>query len=327
VRPLVFALLSLPLLARAEQKTASSAVAPMVVERVSAVVNDTVILESEVVMRAAPMLADISTVDAQERAREWRTILRKVVDQMVDEELIVEAAAEAKLEVTEDEVQKAVDEIKRQNKITDRQLEQALAQQGTTLATYRKDVRRQILRLRAVSTLVRPRVSVTDDAVKARYEKISGQSAVVTEVHLRHILLGLPDKPSASQVDAARKRAGELVDRARGGEDFAVLAKEASQDSSTKDQGGDLGWYKRGELPTDWEEIVFAMDAGETRGPVQGPRGLHVFQLVENKKDAVRPFDEVKDSLREQIFNEEMEKQTKVWLQELRKKAHVEVKI
>jgi parvulin-like peptidyl-prolyl isomerase len=128
-------------------------------------------------------------------------------------------------------------------------------------------------------------------------------------------------------VDAARRRAGELVDRARGGEDFATLARETSQDQATRAEGGDLGWYKRGELPTDWEEIVFAMDTGETRGPVQGPRGLHVFQLVDNKKDTVRPFDEVKETLREQLFQEDMEKQTKVWLQELRKKAHVEVKL
>jgi parvulin-like peptidyl-prolyl isomerase len=149
----------------------------------------------------------------------------------------------------------------------------------------------------------------------------------VTEVHLRHILVALPDKPSQPQIDAARRRAGELVDRARAGEDFAALAKANSQDPTTKDGGGDLGWYKRGELPTEWEEIVFAMDQGETRGPVQGPRGLHVFQLVENKTETVRPFDEVKDGLREQIFQEEMEKQTKVWLQELRKRAHVEVKI
>jgi peptidyl-prolyl cis-trans isomerase SurA len=325
VRSLALAFLVLPLAAAAQQKGAPAT--PVVVERVSAVVNDTVILESEVVTRASPHLAEITTLDAQERSREWRQALRKTVDQMVDEELIIEAANEAKLEVTDDEVQKAIEELKRQNRLTDKQLEAALAQQGTTMRQYRKDVRRQILRLRSVSTLVRPRVQVSDEQVKARYEKISGQSAVVTEVHLRHILLALPERPTQAQVDAARRRAGELVDRARGGEDFAALAKEASQDESTKDSGGDLGWYKRGELPTDWEEIVFAMDSGETRGPVQGPRGLHVFQLVDGKKDTVRPFDEVKDELREQLFQEEMERQTKVWLQELRKKAHVEVKL
>jgi peptidyl-prolyl cis-trans isomerase SurA len=326
VRPLA-ALIALGLPLSAAAQDTGSPGAPVVVDRVSAVVNEAIILESEVVQRAAPLLAEITSFDAQERAREWRQIQRKVVDQMVDEELIIEAADEAKLEVTDDEVQKAIDEIKRQNRLTDKQLEAALAQQGTSLRSYRKDVKRQILRLRAVSTLVRPRVQVSDDQVRSRYEKISGQSSVVTEVHLRHILLALPERPNQAQVDAARRRAGELVDRARGGEDFATLARETSQDQATRAEGGDLGWYKRGELPTDWEEIVFAMDTGETRGPVQGPRGLHVFQLVDNKKDTVRPFDEVKETLREQLFQEDMEKQTKVWLQELRKKAHVEVKL
>src|SRR5262249_10820688 len=155
----------------------------------------------------------------------------------------------------------------------------------------------------------------------------SGQSAVVTEIHLRHILLALPERPQPGDIDTARRAAGEIVARARGGEDFQALAKQLSQDTATKNSGGDLGWYKRGELPTEWEEILFAMEPNEVRGPVHGPRGLHVFQVVENKKESVRPFNDVKEQLREQLFQEEMEKQTKVWLQELRKKAHVEIKI
>jgi peptidyl-prolyl cis-trans isomerase SurA len=316
---------SLVVVAHAEDK--QPAAAPLIVERVAAVVNDQIILETEVVQRAAPMMGEVQTTDPKERAREWRTILRRTLDQMVDEELILEAANESKIEVTEDEVKKAIDEIKRQNKLTDSQLDQALSQQGTTLAGYRKDVRRQIMRLRAVSQLVRPRVNVSDEEIKSRYDKISGQAAVATEVHLRHILVGLPDKPTTAQVEQARRRAGELVDRVRAGEDFAALAKERSEDPTTKGEGGDLGWYKRGELPTEWEEIVFAMSKGEVRGPVMGPRGMHVFQMLETRADAVRPFDDAKEQLREQLFQEEMEKHTKTWLQELRKKAHVEVKI
>ena len=242
-------------------------------------------------------------------------------------ELILGAAAEAKLEVSEDEVTKALDEVKRQNKLTDKQLETALAQQGYSLREYRKDLKKQILRLRAVNVLVRPRVQVSEDDIKARYERLSGQSSTVTEVHIRHVLLTLPEKPSSDEMEGARRRAGEIVARVRAGEDLGDLAKTLSQDTATKASGGDLGSYKRGELPTEWEEILFAMSEGEVRGPIRGPRGLHVFQVVENKKEAVRPFAEVKENLREQIFREEMDKQTKVWLQELRKRAHIEIKI
>jgi len=300
----------------------------MSLERVSAVVDNTVILESEVVQRAAPLLAEATEpTDPQAKLRLWRTTFRKALDQMVEEQLIIDAATEAKLEVNDDEVQQAIEQVKRQQKLTDKQLESALALQGTTVAQYKKDVRRQFLRLRAVNVLVRPRVQVSEDEVKAKYEKLSGQSAVVTEVHIRHILVPLPDKPTPADVESARHKAGDLVSRVRAGEDFVGLAKQLSADAQTKGSGGDLGWYKRGELPTEWEEILFAMGAGEVRGPIQGPRGLHVFQLVENKSESVRPFAEVKDQLKEQLFQDEMEKQTKVWLQELRKRAHVEVKM
>jgi len=297
-------------------------------DRISAVVDNQVILESEVVQRAAPLLAETEQPsDPQAKLQLWRQAFRKTLDQMIEEQLIIGAATEAKLDTTDDQVQKAIDELKRQNKLTDKQLETALAAQGTTLAQYKKDVRRQLLRLHAINVLVRPRVQVSDDEVKAKYEKLSGQSAVVTEIHIRHILVPLPDKPQPADLEAARKKASELVTRLRGGEDFAGLAKQFSADAQSKGQGGDLGWYKRGELPTEWEEILFAMDGGEVRGPIHGPRGLHVFQLIENKKESVRPFAEVKDQLKEQLSQEEMEKQTKVWLQELRKKAHVEVKM
>ncbi len=323
------ALLALATVARADDKPAAESTPAsqpgpkdkprVLVERVAAVVNDVVVLDSEVAQRATTM--------GEEDPQKSKSSVRQVLDQLVDEELILGAAAEAKLEVSDDEVQKALDEVKRQNHLTDKQLETALSQQGYTIREYKRDLKKQILRLRAVNVLVRPRVQVSDEDVKSRYEKLSGQSSTVTEVHIRHVLLGLSEKPSSDEMEGARRRAGEIVSRVRAGEEFGDLAKALSDDSTTKGSGGDLGWYKRGELPTEWEEILFAMSEGEVRGPIRGPRGLHVFQVIENKKETVRPFAEVKDQLKEQIFRDEMEKQTKVWLQELRKRAHIEIKI
>jgi parvulin-like peptidyl-prolyl isomerase len=308
---------------------AGAVVHGVVVERVAAIVNDTIVLESEVAQRAAPMLNEAEAPpDPRLKQQQMRTVMRQATDQMIDEELILQAANEAKLEVSDEETTRALEEVKRQNKVTDEQFKQALSQQGYTISDYKRDVRKQILRLRAVNVLVRPRVQVSDADVKAHYEKMAGQSSNVTEVHFRHILIALPDKPSASEMDAARKKAGDLVSRAREGEDFAELVRANSEDAATKATGGDLGWFKRGGgLPTEWEEILFQMQPNEVRGPVRGPRGLHVFQVIDNKKEAVRPFNEVKEQLREQIFNEELEKQTKVWLEELHKRAHVEVKL
>lgn len=299
-----------------------------IVERVAAVVNETVILESEVAQAAAPQLGQLEEIeDLRQRQRQFQAILREALETMVNDELILQAAEEAKLEVTDDEIDKAMNEVKRNNKLTDKQLEQALAAQGYTVAEYRRDVRKQILRLRAQNVLVRPRVAVTDDEVRSHYDKLSGQSAAVVEVKVSHILIALEENAPDIVRKEARRRAGEMVARARAGEDFAGLAAAFSTDLETKDKGGEIGWVKRGELPSEWDEILFSMQAGDIRGPISGPRGLHVFRVAETKKETVRGFEEVKEDLREQLYNEELQKQTKLWLDELRKKAHVEVKI
>lgn len=320
----VLALCALAAVASAERPPKKA----VVVERVVAVVNDTIILESELMQRVAPHAAELQDVsDPRERQRQWRQIVRAELDRMIEEELIVQAAAEANLDVTEEEVEKAIAEVKKQNRLTDEQFEQALRAQGYTMAQYRKDVRRQILQLRAVNVMVRPRVSVTDDEVREHYDRMVGRSAVVLEVKLAHILVALPERPTEADIADARRRAGELVSRARAGEDFGQLALAYSEEKSTKGDGGVLGWFKRGELPTDWEEIIFSMDKGDVRGPVRGPQGLHVFKVMDVKKDQVKPFEQVKDQIRAQLYNEELEKQTRVWLEELRKRAHVEVKL
>jgi peptidyl-prolyl cis-trans isomerase SurA len=325
-------LLFVPSVALAQATPAPAAADPVkkaiVIERVAAVVNDAVILESEVAQKATALLQEQEpTADAKQRQQKWRQAVRQMVEQMVDEELVTQAASEAKLEVNDAEVNRAVEEIKRQNRVTDTQLTQALAAQGVSMAEYRSDVKKQILRMRAVSVLVRPRVQVSDADIKARYDRIAGQSNTVTEIRVRHLLIALPDKPSPELEKDAQRRASDLLARARGGEDFTTLAKANSEDPATKPGGGDLGWYKRGELPTEWEEVLFAMAENEVRGPIRGPRGLHLFQVAELKRESARPFDAIKEQLREQLFGEEMEKQTKVWIDELRRKAHVEVKL
>lgn len=144
----------------------------VVVDRVVAVVNDSIILDSELRRRVEPLAAEFEGItDPRERARRIKMLETQILEEMIDEEIIVQAAQEAQLEVTEEEVDAAVEEIKRQNNVDDEGLERALRSQGYTLSAYRADVARQILRMRAINVLVRPRVNVTDDDVRAAYEE------------------------------------------------------------------------------------------------------------------------------------------------------------
>jgi parvulin-like peptidyl-prolyl isomerase len=317
-----------PVEAQPDDKPAPSSTSRLLVDRVVAVVNEAVILHSELMRRVVPLSAELSSIsDVRERKRRQDKLSEQVLDDMISEELIVQAATESKLDVSAKEVEAALDDIKKQNKLDETQFKEALRMQGYTMSGYRRDVRRQLLRFRAVNMLVRPRVQVSDDEVKARYDETSRRSAAVKRVHLRHVLLALPKDPTSAQVAEAKQRATEVLERARKGEDFATLARRYSDDEATKAAGGDLGWIDRNTLATEWEVIVFSMNKGETRGPINGPRGLHVFHVEELEKNDQQPFDKVKEQIRSELFRREMERQSRQWIAELRKKAHVQKKL
>jgi parvulin-like peptidyl-prolyl isomerase len=297
-------------------------------ERVVAVVNDSIILQSELDARLVPVRAEAAQIaDPQERRRREAKLASQVLDEMVNEELIVQAAEAAKIEVDSSEVQAALDEIKQQNNLDDAGLQQALSQQGYTLAGYKADLRRQLLRLRAVNQLVAPKVNVTDEDVRARYNELQRRSSSVSAVQLSHMLFKLPEHPTEQQLDEAKEKAAKAMERVKAGEPFADVAKQVSEDTSTASGGGELGWFERGSVNPQWEQIVFSMDKGDMRGPVPGPQGLHVFYVTDIKQSNLQPYDQMKDQLQRELRRRELDKATQNWTEELRKKAYIDIKL
>ena len=175
------------------------------VEKIAAVVGDNVVLASEVEEKAAPLLADVSKVtDPDKRAARAASLRREVLDRLIDDELILQQAAELKLTMTSEQVDASIEEIKKQNNIDDDQLREALRGQGMSMATYRADLKRQLLRFRVLNIAVGSRVNVSDEEVKAYYErhmKGSGQHAGARQPHLHR--------------DPRRRRRGDGVPRSR----------------------------------------------------------------------------------------------------------------
>jgi len=299
------------------------------VEYVVAVINDAIILNSELEARRLPVLGEAQQItDPKERERRVAKLTSQVLDEMVNEELIVQAADAAKIEVESNEIQAALDEVKQTNNLDDAGLQSALAAQGYTLAGYKAEVRRQLLRYRAVNQLVAPKVSVTDEDIRARYDQMARRTEQVQAVKLSHMLFKLPEHATEQQITAARERAAKAIDRVKGGEEFAKVAAAESDDDSTKSTGGELGWFQRGSMANpEWEPIVFAMDKGDVRGPVTGPQGLHVFQVSEVKRSDLKPFADMKEQLSRELRRREMDKQTQTWVEELRKKAYIDIKL
>ncbi|MBX3159328.1 MAG: peptidylprolyl isomerase [Deltaproteobacteria bacterium] len=308
--------------------TSPNAGRKVVVERVVAIVNDSIILASELEARMVPMRAEAMQIaDAKERERRLAKLQTQVLDEMVNEELIVQAGEAAKIEVEASEVQAALDEIKSQNSLDDAGLAQVLAAQGFTLANYRTELRRQLMRLRAQNQLVAPKVQVTEEDVRARYDQMQRRSEAVSAVNLSHMLFKLPEHATEQQLTEAKAKAAKAIQRVKAGEEFATVAAEVSEDTGTSTTGGQLGWFQRGSINPEWEQIVFAMEKGDLRGPVTGPQGLHVFFVNEVKKSELKSYDQMKEPLSRELRRRETEKKTQEWLEELRKKAYIDIKV
>jgi peptidyl-prolyl cis-trans isomerase SurA len=305
-----------------------SVVHARVVERIVAVVGEDIILQSELDERARPFMNEVEReIDPQAKKKKLGTIQREVLDRLVDEQLILQQATDLKVNVSAEDIDRAVEDIQKQNNINHDQLVEALKEQNMTLSAYRQDLKRQITRLKVIGIAVRSRVQVSDDDLKTYYDQNVKQSGAERKVRASHIFIAIPDGASAQVMEQKRGLAAQLVQKARAGEDFAKLARENSEDGATRHDGGDLGWFGKGALPPAVEEIVFAMSPGEVRGPIRAERGFHVMKLVDRKEVEARPFADIKEQLRNQLVQQELEKQTRNWLIDLRKKAHIDVRL
>jgi parvulin-like peptidyl-prolyl isomerase len=295
------------------------------VEKIAAVVGENVVLASEVEEKAGPLLTDVSKVtDPDKRAARAASLRHEVLERLIDDELILQQATELKLNVSSDQIDASIEEIKKQNSIDDDQLREALRGQGMSMASYRADLKRQLLRFRVLNIAVGSRVNVSDEEVKAYYERHMKGSANV-QVRASHIFIAIPDGADMATASEKQAQAKKILERAKT-EDFAKLAREVSDDAATRAEGGDLGYFGRDMLPKPIEELVFAMQPGEVRGPVRADRGFHVIKLVDRKTKDAKPLDDVKDDIRMQLRQKDMERQTKIYLTELRKKTLVDIR-
>jgi len=260
------------------------------VDRVVATINDAVILQSELDARMLPLVKDAQQiVDPKERERRIGTLRHQLLDQMVDDELIVQAAVAAKLAVTPQEVAKAVAYLEKQNKVDDATFDKVLAEQGMSRATIKAD----LLRQRAINLLIEPKITITDEDVRAAYQHTDN----VIAIHIEQALFATRDEAQAAR---------EQIDH---GAAFVATS--------------DLGWLQNGKTTTPWDNVIFAMTKGETRGPVHDAKGFHLLHAIDVKTAPVEPFAKVAEALRTELHRRETAKLVHAWVEELRKKAYI----
>jgi peptidyl-prolyl cis-trans isomerase SurA len=298
-----------------------------VVEKIAAVVGDDIILQSEIEERAQPIMSEIAAIaDANQRSARASAVRREILERLIDEQLLVQQASDLKLNVSSEEIDRSIEEIKKTNSINDTQLRDELRKMGMSMNAYRQNTKKEILKFRVVQIAVGSKVTISDKDVQDYYDRHfkSGNNA---QVRASTIFVAIPDDADNATVVEREKLAKQLLAQASAGAEFAKLAKEHSQDPATRGEGGDLGYFGKDILPKPIEELVFSMKVGEVRGPVRVDRGFHVLKLTDRRTVEAKPLDQMKDDIRRQLHAKEMERQTKNFLSELRRKTLVDVRL
>ena len=247
-------------------------------DRVVAIVNDGVVLNSD-------LDAQIGAVTERLRQQKLelppQNVLRQqVLDRLVLQEIQLQRANHAGVKVSDEQLNLALQDVAKRNNITLSQLPDALAQQGIDYTSYREDMRKEITLGLLRQRDVLQHISVTPREIDQYLEKQAKTPSEHNEYNVSHILIAVGQEASPAQLDAAGKRAQEVYERARSGEDFAKLAV-AYSNSQTALDGGSLGWRKGSELPTFLTDIITKLKPGEVSEPLRTPTGFHIIRLNE----------------------------------------------
>jgi peptidyl-prolyl cis-trans isomerase SurA len=279
-----------------------------------ATVNNEAIFLSDLRKRAVPFLPQIAEASTEtERMSLLKELYEDLLTFLVDEQLIRQLAGSSGIRVTDADVDSAVENLRLQNNMTEEEFQKALESQGLSQTQYRRDLKRQLIRLKVMNERVRSRVNVTEEEVRARYEQRARAQGSELRFQVSHVVVPVAEGASAIQV-AAKRQEAETLRASLTPENFNARAPQLG--------GGDLGWLTQGDLPEELERALLPLSAGEISSPVRGSSGFHIFFLQDRQVGAGFPsYEEMKQELSREMMDAAMMRQEKIFLEEMRRKA------
>ncbi|MBI3975861.1 MAG: peptidylprolyl isomerase [Armatimonadetes bacterium] len=285
---------------------------------VAATVNEEPILWSEVDAEVARAAAQFNVnLTGEDGDKQRAELARLVLDQLIDQRLILQAARKRGVQISETQVAAEIDRIKK-NFGSDEEFQLALSQRNLTMDDVRRLLRVN-LTVRALLPLV-TKVEVPEAEVRKAFDQRRAQFDQPEQARVSHILIRVEDP---KQEERARQTIVLIQGKLAKGEKFADLARQYSQDPGSKDKGGDLGFFGRGAMVPEFEKVAFSLQPGQVSGPVKTQFGYHLILLHEKKPARKATFAEVAPQIRDQLTQERQEALFQKWLVDERKQATI----
>lgn len=249
-------------------------------DKVIAVVDDDVVLQSELDQRMVTIYTQIQ--QSGTKAPPQDILLQQVLDRLISERLQLTIGYNAGIRISDEEINQAMQRIAASNKTS---MEDYIAQihaQGSTVTVVREQIRNEITIMRVQQGKVMRRIRISEQELDNFLNSEEGRFLTSPDVNVGQILLSVPSGTSMEDTDAILARANDLKAQAASGTDFRQLAIANSADQSAL-QGGDLGWRKMAQLPGVFIDAVEKMEVGQISDPIRSGAGYHLLKLYERR--------------------------------------------
>ncbi len=292
-----------------------------VIEEIVAIVNDDIITLSQYRQYHDSLYQMLrSQLQGQEFEKQYARAKDGILDKLVIDLLLLQLAKQKQLNVGE-QVKQTIQSIMKENNIeSESQLREELRRQGMSYEEFVKGIEEDVLRQAVVFTEVDRGIVLDESEIVAYYKLHQADFIEPEEYKLRGIYLSL-EGHWGEELEAKRQ---DLLNRLSSGADFAALAGEFS-DSPLKENTGDLGWIKKGELEKGLEEVVANLKPGEVGPWVQVKNGWYLLKLEEKKNSRLQTFEEVKRQIEETIYQEKKRKKLDEFLKNLKEKSFIKI--
>ena len=262
---------------------------PTTIDRIAAVVNQDVVLASEVLDRYQAVVNRLAADGRELPPRD--AIMEQILERLIVENIQMQEAARRGIEVDDETLTAAVTEFAAQSGMTIDAFIETLDAEGVSYRAFRDQVRQQITIERVQRDAVNRRVYILPQDINEVLASPFFAEHISDEYRLGHILLLVEPGAGAAAAQAVTDQAEALVAEIRGGADFGALAVEHSA-ASTALEGGDLGWRKASRIPSLFTEAVADMAIGDVRGPIRNASGLHIIKLLDQRGASQQVADE-----------------------------------
>jgi peptidyl-prolyl cis-trans isomerase SurA len=297
--------------------------AVILLDRVVAVVNKEVITWSELYkMMEQEATEKIKSMAEEEKRKIFKESEGMFLERLIDLRLQLQEAKRLEFEITPEEVEVAIENIKKKYSMSDSALEEYLAKEGMSVEEYKKRLSDQLLLTQLINRQVRNKVVVSDQEVKDLMSANSEKYGIGDGYKIRQIFWKIPkDETERTRIE---EKSSAVIQKLDMGEDFSALAREYSEDPSAK-SGGDLGFIRKGILAKEFIDVLENMKEGDYSFPFWTAKGLHIIKLEE--KLSIDDMTEMKETIRKQLTEEQFLEKYNNWLKGLREKARIEVRL